>query len=114
MAKKNVSMTKKDKNPKGGLTQAGRNKYNRATGSNLKAPVKGNPPAGSEKARRKGSFLVRMGSAAGPMRDEKGRPTRLALSLRAWGHSGDKASAVRKGRAILKRYQNAKKKTSKK
>ena len=114
MAKKNVSLTKKDKNPKGGLTQSGRNKYNKSTGGKLKAPVKGTPSPGSESARRKGSFLVRMGSAAGPMRDDKGRPTRLALSLKAWGHSGDKASAVKKGRAILKRYQNAKKKTAKK
>jgi hypothetical protein len=102
-------MTKRDKNPKGGLTQAGRDKYNRATGSNLKAPVKGTPSTGSSDARRKGSFLVRMGSASGPLKDEKGRPTRLKLSLEAWGHRGDKASAVSKGRAILQRYQNAKK-----
>lgn len=34
--KKNVSMTKKDKNPEGGLSAKGRAKYNNATGSNLK------------------------------------------------------------------------------
>jgi hypothetical protein len=107
--KPSVSMTKKDKNPKGGLTQSGRNKYNRATGSNLKAPV-GRAPKTPEEMRRQGSFLVRMGSAAGPLKDEKGRKTRLKLSLEAWNHYGDKASAVSKGRRLLDRYQNKKKK----
>ena len=65
--KPTVSMNKKDKNPKGGLTQAGRDKYNRATGSNLKAPV-GRAPKTPEEMRRQGSFLVRMGSAAGPLK----------------------------------------------
>lgn len=108
-SKKAVSMTKKDKNPKGGLTQAGRDKYNRATGSNLKAPVGGTPKT-PEQMRRQGSFLVRMGSAKGPLKDEKGRKTRLKLSLEAWNHYGDKPSAVAKGRRLLERYQNAKKK----
>ena len=65
---------------------------------NLKAPVKGAPKT-PEQVRRKGSFLVRMGSAKGPLKDAKGRPTRLKLSLIAWGHRGDKASAVAKGLA---------------
>lgn len=108
-SKKAVSMTKKDKNPKGGLTQAGRDKYNRATGSNLKAPV-GRTPKTPEEMRRQGSFLVRMGSAKGPLKDEKGEKTRLKLSLEAWNHYGDKPSAVAKGRRLLERYQNAKKK----
>lgn len=107
--KPSVNMTKKDKNPKGGLTQAGRDKYNRATGSNLKAPV-GRAPKTPEEMRRQGSFLVRMGSAAGPLKDEKGRPTRLKKSLEAWNHMGNKASAVAKGRRLLERYQNTKKK----
>ena len=50
-----------------------------------------------------------MGSARGPLKDEKGRPTRLKKSLVAWGHSGDKASAVAKGRRLLARYQAQKK-----
>ena len=102
-------MTKKDKNPKGGLTQAGRDKYNRATGSKLKAPV-GGAPKTPEQMRRQGSFLVRMGSAAGPLKDSQGEKTRLKLSLEAWNHYGDKPSAVAKGRRLLERYQNAKKK----
>ena len=35
--KKSVSMTKEDKSEAGGLTKKGREKYNRETGSNLKA-----------------------------------------------------------------------------
>lgn len=99
---------KAGKNPKGGLNAAGRASYNRQTGGNLKAPVKGAADT-PEKLRRKGSFLVRMGSARGPLKDEKGRPTRLKKSLVAWGHSGDKASAVAKGRRLLARYQAQKK-----
>ena len=104
----NVSLTKKDKNPKGGLTASGRAKYNRATGGKLKAPVKGAADT-PEKKRRKGSFLVRMGSAAGPLY-KNGEKTRLKLSLEAWGHYGDKSSAVKKGRNLLKQYKNSKSK----
>jgi len=103
---------KAGKNPKGGLNAKGRASYNKQTGGNLKAPVKGAADT-PEKMRRKGSFLVRMGSARGPLKDEKGRPTRLKLALVAWGHNGDKASAVAKGRRLLARYQNLKKKKKK-
>ena len=60
-----------------GLTAKGRAKYNAATGSNLKAPQ---PQGGA----RKRSFCARMSGMPGPMKDEKGRPTRKALSLRKW------------------------------
>lgn len=103
---------KAGQDPQGGLNAAGRASYKKETGGNLKAPVKGSP-AGPEDMRRKGSFLVRMGSASGPLKDEKGRPTRLKLSLEAWGHGGDKASAVAKGRALLARYRALKKKGGK-
>lgn len=102
-------MLKKHQNPKGGLNAAGRAYFKAKEGANLKAPVKGAPKS-LDDMRRKGSFLVRMGSAAGPLKDEKGRPTRLKLSLVAWGHNGDKASAVSRGRSLLRRYQAAKKK----
>lgn len=83
--KKNVSMTKEDKNPKGGLSAKGRAKYNNATGSNLKPPVKAKQAKKSPKAAaRRKSFCARMGGVDGPMKDEKGRPTRKALALRAW------------------------------
>jgi hypothetical protein len=85
------------KNPKGGLNAAGRRSA-KAQGMNLKAPVKsGDNP-------RRASFLARMGGMPGPERNEKGEPTRLLLSLRAWGASS-KADAKRKSAAISKRNQ---------
>lgn len=35
-------------------------------------------------AKRRKSFCARMGGMKGPMKDEKGRPTRKAMSLRRW------------------------------
>lgn len=43
----------------GGLTAKGRAKYNRATGSNLKAPVTGKVKPGSKAAKRRKSFCAR-------------------------------------------------------
>ena len=43
----------------GGLTAKGRAKYNKATGSNLKAPVTGKVKPGSKAAARRKSFCVR-------------------------------------------------------
>jgi hypothetical protein len=60
-----------------GLTAKGRAKYNRETGSNLKAPQ----PQGGP---RKDSFCARMSGMPGPMKDEKGKPTRKAASLARW------------------------------
>jgi len=109
------SAKKKLRDPKGGLTAAGRAHFKRKEGANLKPGVKGaaNTP---EKMRRKGSFLTRFfTNPSGPMKDEKGRPTRLALSAAAWGEPvpSDAAAAARlaeKGRNLLKRYGNTKKK----
>lgn len=39
---------------------------------------------GSKAAKRRKSFCARMGGMKGPMKDEKGRPTRKAMSLRRW------------------------------
>lgn len=80
---KSVVMHKEDKSPTGGLTQSGRNKYNRETGSNLKAPVTEKDPKGKALARKR-SFCARMGGVKGPMKDENGNPTRKALALRKW------------------------------
>jgi len=63
-----------------GLTQKGRDKFNRATGSNLKAPQAKGP--------RHDSFCARMSGMPGPMKDEKGEPTRKAASLKRW-HCAD-------------------------
>ena len=86
---------KAGQNPKGGLNAAGRASYKKQTGGTLKAPVKsGDSP-------RRASFLARMGGMPGPERDAKGRPTRLLLSLRAWGASS-KSDAKAKAKAISK------------
>ena len=102
------------RDPKGGLTAAGRAHFNRTEGSNLKPGVKG-PADTPTKMRRKGSFLTRFfTNPSGPMKDEKGRPTRLALSAAAWGEpvprdASDAAKLAAKGRRMLERYQNSKK-----
>jgi hypothetical protein len=75
------------KNPTGGLTQKGRDHYNRETGSHLKAPVTKEPSklkAGSKAANRRKSFCARMGGVEGPMKKPNGEPTRKALALRKW------------------------------
>ena len=83
--KKGVSLSigRGEKSRKGGLTAKGRAKYNRATGSNLQAPVTEKSPTGKRAARRK-SFCARMKGVKGSMKDSKGRPTRKALALRRW------------------------------
>jgi len=50
----------------GGLTAKGRAKYNKATGSNLKAPVTGKVKPGSKAAKRRKSFCARSKSWTGP------------------------------------------------
>ena len=85
-AKKNVSLKiGKHKSRSGGLTKAGREKINRETGSNLKAPVSAKQAKKSPKAAaRRKSFCARMSGVKGPMKDKKGRPTRKALALKKW------------------------------
>ena len=83
---------KEGKNPAGGLNAKGRASYTEGT---LKPPVKsGDKP-------RRASFLARMGNMPGPERKD-GEPTRLLLSLNAWGASS-KADAKAKAKAISKR-----------
>jgi hypothetical protein len=85
---------KAGKNPRGGLNEAGRRSA-KAQGMNLKRPVKsGDNP-------RRASFLARMGNMPGPERKD-GEPTRLLLSLRAWG-ADSKAEARRIAANISKR-----------
>ena len=102
------------KDPKGGLTAAGRAHFKRTEGANLKPGVKGTADT-PEKMKRKGSFLTRFyTNPAGPLKKPNGDPTRLALAARAWGEAAPStpASAARlaaKGRALLKRYEAKKK-----
>ena len=105
---KKFSLMSSDRNPKGGLSSSGRARYNRATGSKLRPPVRTRPDRLSE-YRRKGSFLVRMGSSKGQL-FKGGKKTRLKLSLEAWGYRGkSKQEAVSLGRRYLRIYQNKKK-----
>ena len=82
-----AAWTKKEgKNPEGGLNETGRKSYERENpGSNLKPPVSAEQAEKSPtSAKRRKSFCSRMSGMPGPMKDEKGRPTRKALSLRKW------------------------------
>ena len=75
------------KSATGGLTQKGRDAYNREHGSNLKAPVTTKPSklkAGSKAANRRKSFCARMSGVDGPMKKPNGEPSRKALALRKW------------------------------
>ena len=72
-----LSIGRGEKSKKGGLTAKGRAKYNKATGSNLKAPQ----PQGGK---RKKSFCARMKGVKGAMKKPNGKPTRKALALRRW------------------------------
>lgn len=102
--------------PDGGLTAAGRRHYNETEGSNLKPGVKG-PADTPDKMHRKGSFLTRFfTNPSGPMKDEKGEPTRLALSAQAWGepvpqNMDDARELAAKGRRMLDDYQAQKEKS---
>lgn len=75
------------KSSTGGLTQKGVDAYNRETGGNLQTAVT-TPPSklkpDSKAANRRKSFCARMSGVDGPMKDDKGRPTRKALALRKW------------------------------
>ena len=87
--------TKAGQNPKGGLNAKGRSSYNAETGGNLKPPVKsGDNP-------RRASFLARMAGNGGAEYKD-GKPTRLLLSLKAWGATS-KADAKAKAKAISAR-----------
>lgn len=115
MAKKR---TAKKKDPKGGLTKAGRKYFAKKEGAHLKPGVTGKADT-PEKMKRKGSFLRRhFANPRGPMVKD-GEPTRLALSAHAWGEKVPKTMAqakalAAKGKKLLERYEKAKasKKTS--
>ena len=101
MPKSAAWQRKEGKNPSGGLNAKGRASYKKQTGGTLKAPVKsGDNP-------RRASFLARMGGMPGPERNSKGEPTRLLLSLQAWGASS-KQDARTKAKAISARNKQGK------
>jgi len=79
---------KEGKNKTGGLNAKGVASYRAANpGSKLQTAVTTKPSklkAGSKDANRRKSFCARMSGMPGPIKDEKGRPTRKALSLKKW------------------------------
>ena len=79
-------VAKKYQNPEGGLNEAGRKYFKRTEGSNLTAPQKSGTDG------RRVSFAARFGGMAGPLKDEKGRPTRLKKALQAWGFGSKEAA----------------------
>ena len=88
MAKTSAWQRKEGKDPKGGLNKKGVASYRAANpGSKLQTAVTTKPSKldpDSKPAKRRKSFCARMSGMPGPMKDEKGRPTRKALSLRKW------------------------------
>lgn len=107
----------RDKDPRGGLTAAGRKAFAKKEGAHLKPGVrKKTSEMTPQEMRRKGSWAVRFyGREKLPaLVDVSGRPTRHALSAHAWGEPVPKTVAAArriaaKGKRLLQRYRRAKK-----
>lgn len=116
------SARKRRKDPKGGLTKAGRRHYRRKEGADLKPGVK-KPESQMtlEEMKRKGSWATRFYGRKGklpPLKTEDGEPTRFALTAAAWGEPVPRtAKAARriaaKGRRLLEKYHRRKEKDQK-
>ena len=82
----------------------------------MKSPAwtrkEGKNPKGGVNAKGRASFLARMGNMPGP-EYKNGKPTRLLLSLRAWGASS-KADARAKAKKISARLKAKKDRQKKK
>ena len=106
------SMPKEGRDPKGGLTKKGRDFFAQRDGLHLKPGVTGAADT-PEKMKPKGSFLVRTFThPRGPMKDEQGQPTRLALSAHAWGEKVPATDAAahklaQTGHKLLEQYHRA-------
>ncbi len=108
----------REKDPKGGLTAAGRKAFARKDGSHLKPGVTTKSSEMTpQDMRRKGSWAVRFSGRKKlpPLVDEDGRPTRHALSAHAWGEPVPKTAAAARriaarGERLLQRYRQAKEK----
>ena len=84
-AKRKAHLRRMKKDPKGGLTAAGRAAYN-AEGANLKPGVKNYESASTSDKKRWISWASRFyKNPTGPMKKPNGSPTRLALTAAAWG-----------------------------
>lgn len=76
----------------GGLSEKGRAKMNRETGSKLKAPVTKKNPKGKEAARKK-SFCARMSGVRGPTSKE-GKLTPKGAALKRWRCSKSESDKI--------------------
>lgn len=114
--KKSTAKKKAEKDPKGGLTAAGRKAFAKKQGAHLKPGVtKPMSEMSPDEMRRKGSWAVRFYGRAElpPLVDDAGKPTRHALSAHAWGEPVPRTvTAARKiaakGERLLKRYRQLK------
>lgn len=83
-----VNLKIEDKSTRGGLTKKGREKYNRETGSNLKAPVtKEAAKKSPAKAKRRKNFCERMKGLKKTMasaKTKKNPDSRVNKALRRW------------------------------
>jgi hypothetical protein len=104
----------KKKDPKGGLTAAGRRDFAKREGSHLRPGVKKRVSEMTPtEMRRKGSWAVRLYGRKGelpPLVDESGEPTRFAKTAAAWGEPVPRTVAAArriaaKGRRLLERYR---------
>jgi len=110
---------RREKDPRGGLTAAGRQAFARKDGSHLKPGVtKKSSDMTPSDMRRKGSWAVRFYGRAKlpPLIDKNGEPTRHALSAHAWGEPVPKTVAAARriaarGERLLARYQATKKRS---
>lgn len=114
-------MKKRRKDPRGGLTAEGRKHFRRKEGAHLKPGVKkAMKDMTPEEMRRKGSWAVRFYGRKGklpPLVDDKGEPTRFALTARAWGERVPRTVAqaraiARRGHRLLERYRKRRSATS--
>jgi hypothetical protein len=96
------------KDPEGGLNRKGIASYRREhPGSKLSMAVTTKPSKldpDSKPAKRRKSFCARMGGMKGPMKDEKGRPTRKALALRKWNCEEDNKYPATAERGIYEKH----------
>ena len=81
-------MREEHKSKSGGLSEEGRQYFKKKEGANLK------PPVSSGTNPRRVSFAARFSGMKGSLKDSKGKPTRLALALRAWGFRNKQSAAA--------------------
>ncbi|WP_424627322.1 DUF6321 domain-containing protein [Bradyrhizobium sp. SYSU BS000235] len=116
-AARKSSSASREKDPRGGLTAAGRKAFAKKEGAHLKPGVtKKASDMTPADMRRKGSWAVRFygRKKLPPLVDANGKPTRHALSAHAWGEPVPKTVAAArriaaKGERLLARYQRTKK-----